>query len=181
MTDKKILSCTQAVEAATVLLEINTRRNEVANMAEHAALPHEASDIQNIYFEWLAFTHAAIVYSLMHRAPASVVAAYLRTTTELLQHYAPHEAPTMTSGPNNGANTGVNHTVSHFVDAVFSPYMECLAQERHKDCPAIFIQRVCGQTLQEASATTVRVISGVMAMAVCSILDALSQYDIQVD
>lgn len=165
MTDKKILSCAQSVEAATLLFEINTKRNEIATMAQHAGLPQDAATAQCTYVEWLAFTHAAIVYSLMHRAPAAVVAAYLRSTTTLLQHHAPAEVP----------------DVQHFVDSIFSPYMECLAQERQKDCPALFMQRVCNMSIHEAPASMVRVLSGVMAMALCSLLDAISQYDMQVD
>lgn len=166
MADKKILSCAQAVEAAAILLEIHTKRDEIATMLTHAEIQQDVVNVQASYLEWLAFIHAAIVYSLMHRAPASVVAAYLRATTQLLQHHAPNEA---SSG------------VQHFVDSVFSPYMECLTQERQKDCPALFIQRVCGHAVQTAKITTLRVISGVMAMALCSILDAVSQYDMQAD
>lgn len=165
MADKKVLSCAQAVDAAVMLLEINTKRDEVTTMLKHADLSQDAVQVHSIYLEWLAFIHAAIVYSLMHRAPASVVAAYLRTTTQLLQHHAPTEAL----------------SVQNFVDSVFSPYMECLAQERQKDCPTLFIQRVCKHSVPPTTPTTLRVISGVMAMALCSILDAVSQYDMQAD
>lgn len=165
MSVKKTLSCAQAVEAAAILFELNTRQTEISGMAIHAELPQDSDTARILYLEWLAFIHAAIVYALMHRAPAAVVAIYLRGTTELLEKYADVDA----------------HKAHTFIDTVFTPYMECLVQEKQKECPALFLQRVTGQESPVENPRTLRVVSGVMAMALCSILDALSQYEMLAD
>lgn len=165
MSDKKTLSCAQSVEAAVILFELNTRKDEIASMARHAQLPDDAASSQKIYTEWLAFTHAALVYALMHRAPAIVVAEYLRGTTQMLQTHAAVSP--------EGANS--------FIDKVFTPYMECLVQEKQKECPEIFIRRITGQDSTTANPGTLQVVSGVMAMGLCSIMDALGQYEMLPD
>lgn len=165
VADKKPLSCAQSVEAAAILFELNTRKDEIAGMAAHAQLPTDAASSLNVYIEWLAFMHAAIVYTLMHHAPAVVVAEYLRGTRQMLQTYAPTD----------------QHDADRFVDKVFTPYVECLVQERQKDCPTLFIQRITGQDETKVNPATLRVLSGVMAMALCSVMDALSQYDMLPD
>ncbi|MEG2173527.1 MAG: hypothetical protein RRY29_09765 [Desulfovibrionaceae bacterium] len=158
---QKTLSCVQSVEAAAILFELNTRKDEIAGMSVHAALPQNPETARTIYLEWLAFVHAAIVYALMHKAPAAVVALYLRGTTELLETYA-------------DVDTQNAHS---FIDSVFTPYMECLVQERQKDCPTLFLRKVTGQDSPLACPASMRVVSGVMAMALCSIIDALGQYE----
>lgn len=165
MPTKKTLSCAQAVAAALILFELNTRKDEVTSMSLHAGLPQGPDIAQKIYLEWLAFLHAALVYTLMHQAPAAVVAAYLRETTHLLKAHA-------------GVET---EKASAFIDSTFTPYMECLVQEKQKDCPVLFLQRITGQENTALKPATLRVVSGVMAMALCSIMDALSQYDMQAD
>lgn len=165
VADKKQLSCAQSVEAAVILFELNTKKDEIARMAEHAQLPDDAARSFKIYIEWLAFMHAAIAYTLMHRAPAIVAAEYLRGTRQMLQTYAPAEQ--------QNADT--------FVDKIFTPYVECLVQERQKDCPVLFIQRITGQEETTVNPATLRVVSGVMAMALCSVMDALSPYEMLPD
>lgn len=165
VSTKKRLSCTQSVEAAAILFELNTKKDEINRMAAHAQFPADAASAAKIYLEWLAFMHAAIAYSLMHHAPAVVVAEYLRGTRHMLQTYAP----------------AAHHDADSFVDKVFTPYVECLVQERQKDCPVLFIQRIIGQDTADLPPLTLRVLSGVMAMALCSVMDALSQYEMLPD
>lgn len=159
--DKKILTCAQATEAAAILFELNTKPEEICSMVGHASLPDSAEDMACIVKEWYGFVQAAIVYALMHNAPAGVVAAYLQSSTALLQTRAGYDV----------------QTAHAFIDQVFTPYMECLVQNRQKDCPALFIHRITGLELSAAPPITVRVVSGVMAMTLCTMLDKVSAYE----
>lgn len=165
MPTKKTLSCAQSVAAAVILFELNTKKDEVASMSVHAGLPQDVDSGQKIYLEWLAFLHASLVYTLIHQAPAAVVAAYLRESTYLLKTHAGMDA----------------EDAAAFIDTTFTPYMECLVQEKQKECPSLFLQRITGQEGGLLSPAMVRVVAGVMAMALCALMDALSQYDMQAD
>lgn len=161
---KKSLSVARAVEAAHILVELNSGRESVLAMAERAGLlgPGGAGG-EAIVREWRAFARAAVLYGLMAQAPAVTVVEFLRGTREALtrEGYSPAEAEV-------------------FVDGEFRAYVDPLLREKPGECPAVFFQRLRGDTLSAAASTgphAVAVVSGVMAMVLAAILDKLEQYE----
>lgn len=171
MEPKKTLSCTQGVQAAVVLFTLNAGREGILRLAAQADLfrdvPAEALPAarERVLEEWRAFVHASVVYGLMHRAPNIVVAEYLRGTRALLAEQGYDAAG-----------------VEAFVDGPFAVYMELLVQERQKDCPGIFFRRVLPEEpMRKMPSGTVALISGVMAMTLCAVIDKLDGYDIRAE
>ena len=67
-TEKKILSPEQAVQAACILFELNTREQDLLEMAQRAGVPcDDEASRRALTREWYGFVHAAVVYlSLIH-------------------------------------------------------------------------------------------------------------------
>lgn len=170
METKKKLTRAQGVEAAIVLFTLNTGREGILRLAARADMfrdvPPEALPAvrDQVLEEWRAFAHASVVYGLMHRAPNIVVAEYLRETRALLARQGYDAA---------GAEA--------FIDGPFAAYMELLVQERHKECPSLFFRRVLDRKDGEILSGSVAVVSGVMAMLLCAVIDKLDGYDIQTE
>lgn len=164
MIERKTLSLAQGVEAARILFEINTDPAQVLHLTREAGLPPCADQTAErlLCLQWYGFVHAAVVAGLMVHAPSIAVAQYLRSTTALLT-----------------AKGVAIEACESFIDTVFSPYMECLAQEQPKQCPAVFFRQACHiHTLKDAPARTVVMISGAMAMVISAVTDKLKRYDI---
>lgn len=167
MPERKVLSLAQGVEAGRILFEINTNAAQVLHLAREAGLPLCADqDAERLLcLQWYGFVHAAVVAALMVHAPSIAVATYLRGTTALLTaHSLPPEA------------------CESFIDTVFSPYMEALAQEKPDQCPAIFFRQACHiPQLENAPPRAVAMISGAMALVISAVNDKLEQYEILSD
>ena len=88
-TEKKILSPEQAVQAACILFELNTREQDLLEMAQRAGVPcGDDASRRALTREWYGFVHAAVVYGLMAQASNQVMAEYLRSTRTLLSQMA---------------------------------------------------------------------------------------------
>lgn len=165
---RKKLSCALGVRAGLILYALNTDRNALLRQADVAGLfndipPEQLLDIrQRLLEEWRAFVHAVIVYGLGHRAPNIVVANYLRTTRDLL------------------AEQGYNPKATEaFIDGPFRVYMERLMEEKHKECPVIFLRRLYGlDNTQAVPRHPLAVFSSLMAMLISAVIDKLDQYEI---
>ena len=163
----KELSPEQAVQAACFLFEINTREQDLLEMAQRAGIPcADAKDQSALTREWYGFVHAAVVYGLMAHASNQVMADYLRSTRTLLAQvagYSPEQIET-------------------FIDDTFSGYIRLMAQEKQKLCPALFFQRLLGtESLESLPAEQVAFLSGMMAITMCAILDKFGQYAFSAD
>lgn len=162
---KRRLSLAEAVQAASILYELNTGREGVLGMAAQAELPCASSaEEKALLREWRAFVHAAVLYGLMAQAPNIVVVEYLRATQDMLKQagYTPAEAEA-------------------FVDEAFRAYVEPLLRTRTKECPALFFRRLQGRDLADVPPRSVAVVSGVMAMIFAAVLDKLEQYEFAAD
>ena len=85
----KTLTPEQAVQAACILFEINTREQDLMEMADRAGIPHDGETSRKaLVREWYGFVHAAVVYGLMAQASNQVMAEYLRSTRTLLSQVA---------------------------------------------------------------------------------------------
>lgn len=158
---KRRLSVAEAVQAASILYELNSGREGVLNMARQAELSCAGPDGEKALLrEWRAFVHAAVLYGLMARAPNIVVVEYLRATQDMLKRsgYTPAEA-------------------EQFVDEAFRAYVEPLLRTRTRECPAVFFRRLSGTELADAPPRSAAVVSGVMAMIFAAVLDKLEQYE----
>jgi hypothetical protein len=158
---KRRLSVSQAVEAACILFDLNTKEQSVVLMAQRAGLPCSTQEEKTkLLWEWRAYVHAAVLYGLMVQAPNIVVVEYLRVTQAMLHElgYSSSEAES-------------------FIDGAFRAYTDPMVHTRVKDCPGIFFKRLMEQSLDSLPAHTVAMISGVMAMVVSAVLDKWEQYD----
>lgn len=158
---KRRLSVAEAVQAASILYELNSRSEGVLALAGRAELPCADPESQKVLlWEWRAFVHAAVLYGLMVQAPNIVVVEYLRATRDILRSegYSPDEA-------------------ERFVDDAFRAYVEPLLRTQTKECPAVFFRRLTGREPADAPPRSVAVVSGVMAMIFAAVLDKLEQYE----
>lgn len=158
---KRRLSVAEAVRAASILYELNSKPQDVLSLARQAALPCAGPEEEKALLrEWRAFAHAAVLYGLMARAPNVVVVEYLRATQDMLRRegYTPDEA-------------------EQFVDGAFRAYTEPLLRTQTKECPALFFRRLTGREPADAPPHSVAVVSGVMAMIFAAVLDKLEQYE----
>lgn len=166
--EKKQLSFAEGVEAACILFALNTDTTGVLRLAISARLPEEflyGEGQRHLLEEWTAFIHAVVTSGLMRTAPNSVLAAYLRQTKRLLQ-----------------ARGGMDEAQAEaFVDGPFAAYMEHMAQEKQKECPALFFRRLMDKGLPDIPEKSSAVIAGTMAMALAAVLDKLEQYDIAME
>ena len=92
---KRRLSVAEAVRAASILYELNSKPEGVLALARQAELPCSDPGAEKALLrEWRAFVHAAVLYGLMVQAPNIVVVEYLRVTQDMLRHegYTPDEA-----------------------------------------------------------------------------------------
>lgn len=162
-SEKKILHPEQAVQAACLLFELNTREQDILEMADRAGIPHaDAPAREALVREWYGFVHAAVVYGLMAQAPNLVMAEYLRSTRTLLEQTAGYSP----------------EAIESFVDETFSGYIRLMAQNKQKLCPALFYQRLLGtESLESLPAERVAFLSGMMAITMCAVLDKFAQYD----
>lgn len=167
MTGRKELSLAQGVEAARILFDINTDPAQVLHLARESGLPQCADQAAErvLCLNWYGFVHAAVVAVLMVHAPSIAVAQYLRGSTDMLMARGlPQEA------------------CDNFIDTVFSPYMELLAQEKPEQCPAVFFRHVCHvERLEDAPPRSVAMISATMAMVISAVADKLEHYDIRAE
>lgn len=171
MSAKKTLSSAEGVEAAAILFELNTDPEQVRRMLEEAGLPtangkeSPAARRERCLLHWYGFVHAAVVAGLMVHAPNIVTASYLRSTRYLLKA------------------RGQKDTVCDaFVDTYFAPYMELLAREEQKECPALYFRLACGlEDIRAAPPRAAALLAGAMAMTLGAVFDKLEQYDIQAE
>ena len=157
-TEKKILSPEQAVQAACILFELNTREQDLLEMAQRAGVPCGDDASRR------ALT--AVVYGLMAQASNQVMAEYLRSTRTLLSQMAGYTP----------------EQIESFIDDTFSSYIRLMAQNQQKQCPSLFYQRLVGEgALETLPKERVAFLSGMMAITMCAILDKLGQYEFGVE
>ena len=160
-TEKKILSPEQAVQAACILFELNTREQDLLEMAQRAGVPcGDDASRRALTREWYGFVHAAVVYGLMAQASNQVMAEYLRSTRTLLSQMAGYTP----------------EQIESFIDDTFSSYIRLMAQNQQKQCPSLFYQRLVGEgALETLPKERVAFLSGMMAITMCAILDKLGE------
>lgn len=160
---KRQLSVAEAVQAASILYELNSGRDAILALAAQAQLQIAGGE-DALLREWRAFVHAAVLYSLMVHAPNIVVVEYLRATQAMLQNmgYTSEEA-------------------LDFVDDAFSAYVEPLLCTKTQECPSIFFRRLEGKEIAEVSPHALALVSGVMAMLFATFLDTLEKFDFLLD
>ena len=163
----RTLTPEQAVQAACILFEINTREQDLMEMADRAGIPHDDETARKtLVREWYGFVHAAVVYGLMAQASNQVMAEYLRSTRTLLSQVAKYTP----------------EQIEAFIDDTFSGYIRLMAQNQQKQCPALFYQRLLGtDALDTLPKERVAFLSGMMAITMCAILDKLAQYEFAVE
>ena len=166
-TEKKILSPEQAVQAACILFELNTREQDLLEMAPRAGVPcGDDASRRALTREWYGFVHAAVVNGLMAQASNQVMAEYLRSTRTLLSQMAGYTP----------------EQIESFIDDTFSSYIRLMAQNQQKQCPSLFYQRLVGEgALETLPKERVAFLSGMMAITMCAILDKLGQYEFGVE
>ena len=160
-TEKKILSPEQAVQAACILFELNTREQDLLEMAQRAGVPcDDEASRRALTREWY------VVYGLMAQASNQVMAEYLRSTRTLLSQMAGYTP----------------EQIESFIDDTFSSYIRLMAQNQQKQCPSLFYQRLVGEgALETLPKERVAFLSGMMAITMCAILDKLGQYEFGVE
>ena len=158
---KRRLTLAQAVEAASILFELNTESKAALAIAARAGLPCATEEEQKAFlWEWRAYVHAAVLYGLMVQAPNVVVVEYLRVTQDMLHRlgYGSEQA-------------------ADFVDGAFRAYTDPMVRTQTQECPDVFFQRLLNKPMEEVPAQTVAMISAVMAMVMSATLDKLEQYE----
>lgn len=163
-TPRKRLTPEQGVQAACFLFELNTREQDLTEMAQRAGIRCDAdSDTrERVIEEWYGFVHAAVVYGLQNCASNGIMAEYLRSTRVLLAQVARYDA----------------ERIETFIDQTFAGYIGLMARNEQKQCPALFYKRVLDiSDLTELPKERVAFLSGMMAITMCAILDKLGAYD----
>ena len=165
-TEKKILSPEQAVQAACILFELNTREQDLLEMAPRAGVPcgDDASRRPSPANGTLRSRRRGI----RPDGPGlqSVMAEYLRSTRTLLSQMAGYTP----------------EQIESFIDDTFSSYIRLMAQNQQKQCPSLFYQRLVGEgALETLPKERVAFLSGMMAITMCAILDKLGQYEFGVE
>jgi len=158
---KRRLTLAQAVEAASILFELNTEPKAALAIAARAGIPCGTEEEQKAFlWEWRAYVHAAVLYGLMVQAPNVVVVEYLRVTQDMLHRlgYGSEQA-------------------ADFVDGAFSAYTDPMVRTQTQECPGVFFQRLLNKPMADVPAQTVAMISAVMAMVMSATLDKLEQYE----
>ena len=158
---KRRLTLAQAVEAASILFELNTEPKAALAIAARAGLPCATEEEQKAFlWEWRAYVHASVLYGLMVQAPNVVVVEYLRVTQDMLHRlgYGSEQA-------------------ADFVDGAFRAYTEPMVRTQTQECPSVFFKRLLNKPMAEVPAQTVAMISAVMAMVMSATLDKLEQYE----
>ena len=162
---KRKLSVAEAVQAAGILFELNTKENGVLAVAQKAGLPCATEEEKKrLMLEWRAYVHAAVLYALMVQAPNVVVVEYLRVTQDMLKNlgYSPKEA-------------------EDFVDGAFRAYVDPMVRTKTQECPGVFFRRLMNKDVSEVPADTAAMVSGVMAMIMSAVLDKLEQYEFGIE
>ena len=158
---KRRLTLAQAVEAASILFELNTEPKAALAIAARAGLPCATEEEQKAFlWEWRAYVHASVLYGLMVQAPNVVVVEYLRVTQDMLHRlgYGSEQA-------------------TDFVDGAFRAYTGPMVRTQTQECPGVFFKRLLNKPMAEVPAQTVAMISAVMAMVMSATLDKLEQYE----
>lgn len=158
---KRRLTLAQAVEAASILFELNTEPKAALTIAARAGLPCATEEEQKAFlWEWRAYVHASVLYGLMVQAPNVVVVEYLRVTQDMLHRlgYGSEQA-------------------TDFVDGAFRAYTDPMVRTQTQECPSVFFQRLLNKPMADVPAQTVAMISAVMAMVMSATLDKLEQYE----
>ena len=161
----KKLTREEAVKAACILFELNTKEKDILEFAEKAGIDLEKNSTRTkecIFNEWYGFVHAAIVYGLSTKVSNDVMMDYLRCTRELLQKVAGYD----------------DLSVETFVDDTFAGYISLLIQNKQKECPNLFFQRVQGvKDITTLPSERVAFLAGMMAITICAILDKMEEYE----
>ncbi len=164
----KTLTVEQAVQASCFLFELNTRKQDIAEMALKAGVPCDEAHpdiLERTIEEWYGFVHATVVYALMANAPNEVMAEYLRSTRTLLAQVAGYSP----------------EHIERFIDTTFSGYIRLMAQNQQKQCPLLFFRRVLGvEDITTLPSEQVAFLSGMMAITMCAILDKLNNYTFEI-
>lgn len=164
-TTPKKLTREEAVKAACILFELNTKEKDILEFAEKAGIDFEKESTRTkecVLNEWYGFVHAAIVYALSTKVSNDVMMDYLRCTHELLQKVAGYD----------------DIAVETFVDDTFAGYISLLIQNKQKESPNLFFQRVLGvKDITTLPSEQVAFLAGMMAITICAILDKVEKYE----
>ena len=159
---KKTLSLQQALDACFILFEKNCGREALRRFQQDILL--QEIPFEDFAKEWYAFVFAGIYHGFSRYAPAYMVLEYVRCIKYFLQEIGYAE-----------------DQVSVFLDMQFQAYIQCIIEERVKDCPALFYRRLLGKTVQEVNTKSAVILSGAMAMFVANTLDIFEKYDYAVN
>lgn len=158
----KTLTLEQAVQAAAILLELNTDPEGLSDLFGASGL-NTLVAAQAFELEWLAYVQACLVHALIECAPAAVVVEYLRQTTAMLHSKGYDQA-----------------VVADFVDKRFSNYLTALTEKRAQDCPFLLFQALLDLDLRQApeqpAARQIAAISAAMGLVLAAIMDKLEAY-----
>lgn len=161
---RKLLSPRQAVIGAVALFELNTKEDELADMALRAGLPYgpdEPDGTDRLRREWYGFVHAGIAWALLDKAPAEAVSGYLSGTLEIMERFAGYE----------------REEAELFVATTLTDYMRLLSTAEQRQCPIRLLSHVLGQDFAEIlSNDQIAFVAGMMAITLCNILDTLDRY-----
>lgn len=164
-TPKKKLTREEAVKAASILFELNTKEKDILEFAEKAGITFEQESTRTkecVLNEWYGFVHASIVYALSTKFSNDVMMDYLRCTHELLQKVAGYD----------------DLSVETFIDDTFAGYLTLMVQNKQKECPSLFLQRVLGvKDITTLPSERVAFLAGMMAITICTLLDKMEEYE----
>ena len=130
-TEKKILSPEQAVQAACILFELNTREQDLLEMAQRAGVPCDDEASRRASPRRMVRLRSPLPWctAWMAQALQQVMAEYLRSTRTLLSQMAGYTP----------------EQIESFIDDTFSSYIRLMAQNQQKQCPSLFYQRLVGE------------------------------------
>lgn len=155
---KKKLDLRQALDVCFIVFEKNCGKDALLRFQKDIFM--EEVSAEAFSDEWYAFVFAGIYYGFSQYAPAYMVLEYVRSIKYFLQE------------------TGYGEEkITAFLDTQFQAYIQCIIEERIKDCPALFYQRLLGKKIQEVNQKSAVILSGAMAMFAANCLDIFEQYE----
>ena len=155
---KKELSTQNALDICFIIFEKNCQKDALKIFQEKAFLTE--IDFEKFAREWYAFVFGAIYHGFSQYAPAFMVLEYVRSIKYFLKEYGYSD-----------------EEITAFLDNEFQAYIRLIIEDKVKECPILFYQRLLGKSVQEADKHSVVLLSGAMAMLVANCLDIFEKYD----
>lgn len=155
---KKELSTQNALDVCFIIFEKNCQKDALKIFQEKVYLA--GIPIEKFAKEWYAFVFGAIYHGFSQYAPAFMVLEYVRSIKYFLKEYGYSD-----------------EEITEFLDNQFQAYIKLIIEEKVKECPQLFYQRLLGKSVQEADKKSVVPLSGAMAMLVANCLDIFEKYE----